>query len=127
MIYIKQLSSLIYFVLIIVQASSCQTPKKNTNKQPAESSTEKSPVLSQVPSDNLPQPAGYVNDYENIYSAKEKETLDSLISNFEQTTTIQIAIVTIDTSMTAKNSFDEFTLRIGNAWGVGQKEKTTVS
>jgi uncharacterized protein len=123
MIYFKQLSILIYFVCIITQDSSCQTPKKNTNKQPANSSTEKPPVLPQVPSDNLPQPKGYVNDYENIYSTEEKATLDSLIADFEQTTTIQIVLVTIDTSMIAKDSLDEFTLRIGNAWGVGQKEK----
>lgn len=73
--------------------------------------------------DSLPKSAGYVNDFENIYSAGEEKVLDSLIKNFESRTTIQMVIVTIDTAMIARDSFDAFSLRLANVWGVGQKGK----
>ena len=38
-------------------------------------------------------------------------------------TTIQIAIVTLDSSYVAEEEFDYFITALGNAWGVGQKNK----
>lgn len=73
--------------------------------------------------DSLPTPQGYVNDYENIYSDREEAVLDSLIRAFENKTTIQIVVITFDTTMTTRDSLDALTLHIGNAWGVGQKDK----
>ena len=73
--------------------------------------------------DSLPKPVGYVNDFENILSTSEERYLDSIIRDFENRTTNQIAIITVDTSMVKKTDFDNYILRIFNAWGVGQKEK----
>lgn len=73
--------------------------------------------------DSLPQPIGFVNDYENIFSINEIQSLDSLIRNFEKKTTIQIAVITLDTTMTTDDDFDNFILGIAKDWGVGQKEK----
>ena len=73
--------------------------------------------------DSIPKPHGYVNDYENIYTDREEAVLDSLIRAFENKTTIQIVVITFDTTMTTRDSLDALTLYIGNAWGVGQKGK----
>lgn len=69
----------------------------------------------------LPSPSGYVNDFENIFSENEESILDSLIAAFEATTTIEIALVTLDSSATARDNFDDLTLQIANQWGVGKK------
>ena len=73
--------------------------------------------------DNPPKPSGFVNDYDNIYSDSEEIILDSLIADFEKRTTIQIAVAAFDTLMTSSDSLDALTLRLGNVWGVGQKDK----
>src|ERR1043165_881665 len=73
--------------------------------------------------DSIPPAIGWVNDYEHLYNTEEKETLDNIISAFEQQTGNQIAIVTLDSSVIEGDKFDAFTQRIFNTWGVGQKEK----
>jgi uncharacterized protein len=73
--------------------------------------------------DGVPPATGYVTDWEDIYSDAQEAHLDSLIAAFEAKTSIQIAIVTLDSAMTTKDSFDSTTLKIANSWGVGQKEK----
>jgi uncharacterized protein len=67
-------------------------------------------------------PKGWTNDYEKLFSEKEILALDSIISDFERKTTIEIAIVTIDTNACTKNIFDDFTLELARIWGVGKKE-----
>jgi uncharacterized protein len=71
----------------------------------------------------LPRPIGWVNDFENIFTDDQKRTLDSLISEFEKRTTTEISIITIPTSATNRERFDELTLFIANEWGVGKKGK----
>lgn len=73
--------------------------------------------------DSFPQPTGYVNDYENIFSATEENVLDSLIGYIEKSDSLQIAVISFDTSMVEKDSLDDLTLRIANEWGVGHKNK----
>ncbi|HIP36838.1 MAG TPA: TPM domain-containing protein [Crocinitomix sp.] len=72
---------------------------------------------------SLPKPIGFVNDFENIFTDKQEHILDSLVKNFEKQTTIQIAIVTLDSSYTNKSEFDNYTFKLANNWGVGQKDK----
>jgi len=63
-----------------------------------------------------------IGDFEKIFTEEQKEELDSIIKVFDQKTTNQIAIVTID-SLGPYNSLMEFTTDLGNFWGVGQKDK----
>jgi uncharacterized protein len=71
----------------------------------------------------IPQQRGYVNDHEGLFSKAQQTNLDSLIKKFESKTTIQIVIISIDTTMVTRESFDDYTLRILNTWGVGHKGK----
>jgi uncharacterized protein len=101
MIFPKQISILLCLILVITSAPSCQNQKK----------------------DNLPQPIGYVNDFEDILSPAQENYLDSMISEYDKKTTIQISIITVDTSMTSRNNFENYILQIANQWGVGEKGK----
>jgi len=71
----------------------------------------------------LVETKGYVTDFEFLFSENETATLDSLILTFKQRTGNQIAIVTLGESQCNKEHFEEYTLRLANTWGIGQKEK----
>jgi len=72
---------------------------------------------------NLPKPIGAINDFENLYSPAEELYLDSLVEDFRLKKDVVIVIVTMDTTATSADKFDALTLRIGNEWGIGDKEK----
>jgi uncharacterized protein len=101
MIFCRQISLILCFVLTLSATPFCQNQQKN----------------------NLPQPTGYVNDFEDILSPDQENYIDSMIGEYDKNTTIQISLITIDTSMTSRNDFDNYIVRIANQWGVGDKEK----
>lgn len=111
------LGIVLFCFLITAASASCQIQKKKNT------TTENAKLFRQQFWDSLPNPVGYVNDYENIYTDREEEILDSLIKTFENKTTIQIVVISIDTFMTTRDSLDALTLHFGNTWGVGQKGK----
>ncbi len=73
--------------------------------------------------DNIPAPTGWINDYEKDFNQQQITTLNKLITQFKNETSIQIAIVTIDTTMTDKEKFNNLVLRIAKKWAVGEKGK----
>ncbi|WP_265798298.1 TPM domain-containing protein [Pedobacter sp. MC2016-05] len=73
--------------------------------------------------DSIPKPKGWVNDYEQDFTPKQIASLDSTIVNFMEESSIQIAIVTVDSLMTSKKKFNDLALKIANQWGVGEKVK----
>jgi uncharacterized protein len=106
-------------ILTVTLTASCKVKTKEDNSN----GTDKVQSYRQSLWDSLPKPVGNVNDYEDIYSDREEKVLDSLILDFENKTTIQIAVITIDTPMTTIDSLDALTLHFGKVWGVGQKGK----
>ena len=117
MMHLKFLTILSFLVFTISITTSCQiNPKK----------TAISGSISKTIKDSIPQPLGYVNDYENILTDDEEQVIDSLIKDFQQRTTIQIAFITLDTTMTTPENFDEYTLNIARTWAWEKKIKTTV-
>jgi len=73
--------------------------------------------------DTIPEPLGYVNDFEKIFTANEIQTLTGKIKDFEAETGIQIAILTTDTSLVTSERFENFVVAVGNKWGVGKKDE----
>lgn len=69
-----------------------------------------------------PESVGRVNDFENILTKKQEHSLTRLINSFEKETTIEIAILTLDPSLTSLENFDAYSLSVMNYWGVGKKE-----
>ncbi len=111
------------FCLLSVTAITSVKAQNPKNQSRIDLGADKVQAFRQLLWDSLPKPHGYVNDYENIYSDREEAVLDSLIRAFDNKTTIQIVVITFDTTMTTRDSLDALTLYIGNAWGVGQKGK----
>jgi len=72
---------------------------------------------------NLPQPIGWTNDFEGLFTPEQKKLLNDSISAFENETRIQICIVTLDTIYTTRQKFNELALHIANVWGVGHGDK----
>ena len=68
-------------------------------------------------------PSGWVNDFERILMPREIFILDSIIDNFEKETTIEIAVVTVDSFYTDKDNFDSAITNLGRTWGVGKRNK----
>lgn len=75
-----------------------------------------------IDSIDLPAPTAWVNDFEHVFSRQEKQELDSTIAAFEKETTVEIAIVTFDSSRLKQRSFDRFVNDLLNQWGVGKKK-----
>jgi len=67
------------------------------------------------------QPCGFVNDYANVLSASEERQLVSMISEVRQKTGAEIAVVTIQSL--EGNEIDDFSNRLFEKWGIGQKGK----
>lgn len=72
---------------------------------------------------SFPGSVGWVNDFYSLFTAEQRQSLDSLISDYERKTTTQISIVTLDSSYAQENEFDDYSLALARAWGVGTKEK----
>jgi uncharacterized protein len=77
----------------------------------------------QIKDAGIPKPIGYVSDFEGIYTPGETIILDSMINDFEEKTTIEIGIITIDTSMVKEKDFDGWVGKVANTWGIGKKNK----
>lgn len=112
-------SVLILFLLLLTFKCIGQTSEKEKSNSVIENLTQ----YRQVFWDSLPQPVGWTNDYEGIFSVSEKEKLDNLIIDFEKETTIELAIVTIDTVKTSSEKFEALSLHIAKTWGIGKKGK----
>ena len=63
----------------------------------------------------------YVNDFANVMTNEQESKLNKKISDFEKSTEIQIAVVTVK-SLEGR-SVDGFTNDLFNQWGVGSKER----
>ncbi len=69
----------------------------------------------------VPPPEGYVNDHANILSEREKAGLESLLKRFEAETTNQVVLLVIPSL--EGDSLEDFSIRVAEAWKVGQKGK----
>ncbi|MEO8961102.1 MAG: TPM domain-containing protein, partial [Ginsengibacter sp.] len=50
----------------------------------------------------------------------EEDSLESLLQHFEKETTVEISIVTVDSNMVHKDSFNDFSDHILKIWGIGK-------
>lgn len=67
------------------------------------------------------EPRGYVNDFANVLPADYEQRINGVINELKQQTGAEIAVVTIQ-SLEGSN-IDDFTNRLFNKWGIGQKGK----
>jgi uncharacterized protein len=69
-----------------------------------------------------PAPTGYFNDYAGVISQGKQHELNERLAKFDKDTTNQV-VVAIFPKMDSALSLDEYTLRVANSWGVGQRGK----
>lgn len=69
-----------------------------------------------------PKPARYFNDYANVVPAKTANTLNARLEQFERETSNQL-VVAVFPSMQTGSSIEDYTVRIFQQWGVGQRDK----
>lgn len=112
---------IVFQVFILLLAFSMKAQTSDTLKLESKKSVSLE-FYRQVFWDNLPKPHNWINDYENLFSKVEETKLNQIIADFENETTIEIAIVTIDTFKVSKEKFEDLSLHIARTWGVGKKE-----
>jgi len=69
----------------------------------------------------VPKLQGYVNDYAGMISSPAKSKIEETLRAFEQSDSTQIVILTIP-SLEGEN-IEEFGIKAGEAWQIGQKRK----
>ncbi len=69
-----------------------------------------------------PKPAGYFNDPAGVVPAATAASLDEKLRQFERETSNQI-VVAVFPKMETESSIQDFTYRIAESWGVGQKDR----
>lgn len=70
---------------------------------------------------DLPRPTGAINDFANVLTAAERDTLTRLVEEVEQATTAEIAVATVPSldGLTV----EDYATQLFAAWGVGQAGK----
>ncbi len=69
----------------------------------------------------LPKAIGYLNDFENIFSATEKKEIDSILVAYEKETMNEIVVITVDSTYIRPELLYDFSLAICYKWGLGKK------
>jgi uncharacterized protein len=69
-----------------------------------------------------PKPDRYFNDYAGVVSRATVDELNTRLENFEKQTSSQV-IVVIYPKMQSDSSVQDYTVRVAQAWKVGQKDK----
>ena len=69
-----------------------------------------------------PKPAGYFNDYAGVVSRDAALRFNEKLAQFERETSNQI-LVAVFRKMESDSSIDDYSHRIAQAWGVGQKDR----
>ena len=68
-----------------------------------------------------PNPPRLVNDMAGIFNATQVSALENKLKNYSDTTSTQIAVVTIGS--TGAYEINDYTQRLAQQWGIGQKDK----
>jgi uncharacterized protein len=68
-------------------------------------------------------PKNWVNDYDDLFTREQEAALNSSISGYEEKLTVEIGVVTLDSSWTTHDGVDAFLLKLHNAWGIGKRGK----
>jgi uncharacterized protein len=69
-----------------------------------------------------PKPAGYFNDYAGVVSKEAASRFNEQLAQFELETSDQV-VVAVFPKMQSDSDIADYTQRVAQAWGVGQKER----
>jgi len=69
-----------------------------------------------------PKPAGYFNDYASVVSKEAALRFNEQLAQFERETSDQV-VIAVFPKMQSDSSIEDYTQRVAQAWGVGQKDQ----
>jgi uncharacterized protein len=69
-----------------------------------------------------PSPAQYFNDYAGVVSGGTVAQLNQRLEQFERDSSCQV-VVAVYPTMQSDSSIDDYSVRVFQSWGVGQKDK----
>ncbi|MCJ7674743.1 MAG: TPM domain-containing protein [Sedimentisphaerales bacterium] len=69
----------------------------------------------------LPMPRQYVEDYANVISPADEQSLNGILQELEQKTGAQYIVLTVET--TAGTPIEELSIKLAEKWKLGQKGK----
>jgi uncharacterized protein len=69
-----------------------------------------------------PKPAGYFNDYAGVVSKEAASRFNEQLAQFERDTSDQV-VVAVFPKMQSDSDVADYTQRVAQAWGVGQKDR----
>jgi uncharacterized protein len=69
-----------------------------------------------------PKPAGYFNDYAGVVSKEAAQRFNEQLAQFERETSNQVTVAVFP-KMQSDSSIEDYTQRVAQAWGVGQKDR----
>ena len=101
--------------MFVLQA--CASDKEIPQSAPAE------PPKVEVENSLYPKQLGFVNDYVQLFTDDQKQKLDSLLTDFEKRTGVEMAVAILDSSRTTKDGFFKYTVDLANYWGVGKSDE----
>ncbi len=64
-------------------------------------------------------PVNYINDYYNLIDDSYEDNLNNILSQYEDSTDVEIAVITIPSLY--NNDISDYAQKIGEKWGVGKK------
>lgn len=68
------------------------------------------------------KPTNYVNDFEDVFTPQEESSLNKMIKDYYDATSIEICVVSIADIPEGFATLQDFSVELGNKWGVGSKE-----
>ena len=69
-----------------------------------------------------PKPAGYFNDYAGVVSKDATQRFNEQLAQFERDTSSQV-VVAVFPKMQSDSSIEDYTQRVAQNWGIGQKDR----
>ena len=69
----------------------------------------------------VPKVTGYVNDHAGLISSATELKIENFLRGFEGSDSTQLVVLTIDSL--EGESLEEYSLRVAESWGIGQKGK----
>jgi hypothetical protein len=107
---------------IFLEYSCGQNPKSGTKeKLTIVDSSDKTSGIDSTRS--IPKQIGWVNDFVHLFSKPETDSLTSLIDKYEEKTSVEFCVATIDSSIMGPIDFEPYTLLMFRKLKVGKKGK----
>ncbi|MEW7280969.1 TPM domain-containing protein [Aquimarina sp. 2201CG1-2-11] len=114
----KKTQQLTVLFLLFVSLISCKWgSKQETTKKSVSTVT-----LSEIEKNAFPKPIGIINDYSQVFTNAQKSELSKTLYDYDQATTRQIVVVTVD-SIASYPNIQKYATVLGQKWGVGTTEK----